>query len=236
MSTMESLTVKDLRNAARHFAPEARGAGGLAHTGNKEQLIALLQEKGVMPGEVDEFLKGNEKIEAPAPAPLPYRDDAFEKAAKDAFIKAMMDSGEAENNEPESSDELELIRKIITKNVKSEIDPEKINQIIDQKFDEFRKSTVKVIEVKQADELPNKVIGTCHKLTEQIAQVCNLGIHQMLVGPGWRRQDHLLREGRGNPEPEILSDERWTADHEKRLARFHRCRWQLPHDTASRSL
>lgn len=186
MSTeLDVMTVKDLRNAARHFAPEARGAGGLAHTGTKEQLIALLQEKGVMPGEVDEFLRGNDKIEAPEPAPMPYTGTGFKEAVEDAFNKAMMDSGEAENNEPESDndDELELIRRIITKNVKPDIDPEKITQIIDRKFDEFRKSTVKVIEVKQADELANKVIGACHKLTEQIAQVCNLGIHQMLVGP-----------------------------------------------------
>lgn len=187
MSTeLDVMTVKDLRNAARHFAPEARGAGGLAHTGTKEQLIALLQEKGVMPGEVDEFLRGNDKIEAPEELPAPFLSDKTKEIidSKMETIRELADQikgyGKAEEKEP---DELELIRRIITKNVKPDIDPEKITQIIDRKFDEFRKSTVKVIEIKQVDELPNKVIGACHKLTEQIAQVCNLGIHQMLVGP-----------------------------------------------------
>jgi MoxR-like ATPase len=42
---------------------------------------------------------------------------------------------------------------------------------------------VKTIQVKKADMPEPKEIGVCHYLTEQIAQVCNIGVHQMLVGP-----------------------------------------------------
>jgi hypothetical protein len=37
----EKFTVRELRDSARHFVPESRGVRGLAHTGNKEQLINL---------------------------------------------------------------------------------------------------------------------------------------------------------------------------------------------------
>ena len=49
----EEMTVKNLREAARHFAPEARGVGGLAHTGTKEQLIEKLENFKGLPQELN---------------------------------------------------------------------------------------------------------------------------------------------------------------------------------------
>lgn len=203
----EEMKVVELRDAARHFVPETRGVGGLAHTGNKEQLIELLRNKGVMPSEAQEFVKGNKKIEAPQ---QPEGGDPFglEAEGAEGDAKPEGEGAEAEAKKPaegkdpryqpespeamkgdfESKLELELLRHIITRNLKpSGIDPEAVAKIADEvaqkKLDEFRKETVKVIEVKQPGDLPNKKIGIAHKLTEQIAQVCNLGVHQMLVGP-----------------------------------------------------
>lgn len=93
------------------------------------------------------------------------------------------DDSKSDDN-TDDDDELELIRKIITKKVqKNGVDEAAVGAIVDKKLAESRKKQVKVIEVKQPDNLPNKVVGVCHYLTEQIAQVCNVGVHQMLVGP-----------------------------------------------------
>jgi hypothetical protein len=61
----ETMRADDLRRVARHFAPETRGVGGLAHTGSRQQLIDLLQQKGVMPCEAEEYLAGAKAIKAP---------------------------------------------------------------------------------------------------------------------------------------------------------------------------
>lgn len=181
----EEMTVKNLREAARHFAPEARGVGGLAHTGTKEQLIDLLRQKGVMPGEAKEFCEGNLKIEAPLEVPEAGGTEQRDTAPLEPETSPTTPE---ETEQSEAPDELELIRRIITKNVKaSDIDPDAVAEIADkvvtEKLEEFRKETVKVIEVKQPGDLPTRKIGIAHRLTEQIAQVCNLGVHQMLVGP-----------------------------------------------------
>lgn len=231
--TYEELKVAELREAARHFIPETRGVGGLAHTGSKEALIDVLRQKGVMACEAREFCDGNKKLEAPketqefpfgAPQGQAGQQEAGESGNSESEQQGAegqqekqepaaqgQESGkEKENSEGEGKqegngqapqsqqpDELDIIRKIITRNVedqlrnmvqpKAEIDAEAVGKIVDEKLAEFkekfRKETVKVIEVKQGKELPNKVIGVCHKLTEQIAKVCNLGVHQMLVGP-----------------------------------------------------
>jgi hypothetical protein len=54
----EAMTASEIRQVARHFAPETRGVGGLAHTGSKQQLIEFLQQKGVMSCEAEEYLAG----------------------------------------------------------------------------------------------------------------------------------------------------------------------------------
>lgn len=209
----ENLTVSELRAGVRHFDPEQRKAGSIAHTGSKKQLIEFLREKGVMPGEVKEYCEGNTKIKAPE---MP--DDALLGVAEKEAVKEYTKAGEAgadagdfedlydfdvenagngngnsegngdgdagDDNDSDDDDELELIRKIITKKVqKNGVDEAAVGAIVDKKLAEFRKKQVKVIEVKQPDNLPNKVVGVCHYLTEQIAQVCNVGVHQMLVGP-----------------------------------------------------
>lgn len=61
----ETMRVSELRAAARHFAPETKGVGGLAHTGNKEQLINLLRERGVMAVEAKEFCEASKKQSEP---------------------------------------------------------------------------------------------------------------------------------------------------------------------------
>ena len=60
------LSVANLREAARHFAPnEACGVGGIAHVGTKDQLIDFLRGKGIMACEVKEFCDGNKTVELP---------------------------------------------------------------------------------------------------------------------------------------------------------------------------
>ena len=66
----EDLKVQELRKAARHFFPETREAGSVAHVGNKEELIDFLRGKGVMECEVREFCEGNTGVEAPKDIPV----------------------------------------------------------------------------------------------------------------------------------------------------------------------
>lgn len=208
----EEMKVSELREAARHFIPEARGAGGIAHVGNKEALIDLLRGKGIMACEAKEFIDGNAKVEPPKDVPVipitkdegtPEKAEGLDKnpeadeAAKDAgqpITELPMPKPQPEKQEkqehPNADDlsELDLIRKIITKNVnQSGVDVEAVSKIVDEKLNAFRekikKDTVKVIEIKQGKDLPNIPVGLCHKLTPQIAQVASLGVHQMLVGP-----------------------------------------------------
>lgn len=201
----EDLKVQELRKAARHFFPETREAGSVAHVGNKEELIDFLRGKGVMECEVREFCEGNTGVEAPKDIPVipvikPQYHSSDQGAIPESGNGGTTDEGELPKQQIETegkmmpdlpdgmeSLELELLRKIITKNVKPQVDEGAVCAIIDSKLDEFGKKilkkTVKVIEIKQPGDLPNKKIGVCHKMTQQIAEVCNLGIHQMLVGP-----------------------------------------------------
>lgn len=213
----EEMKAAELRVAARHFAPETRGVGGVANVGSKEELIAVLREKGVMACEAKEFCDGNAKVEAPKDVPvIPVgnggKNDAEGNAEDNGDGNEKHTGAEAEDGgqitkddelplpmpqpqpqppeqgSEDSDDELEILRQIITRKVKQGgVDSEAVGKIVDEKLAEFkekfRKEAVKVIEVKQGKDLPNKPIGVCHKLTPQIAQVCNLGIHQMLVGP-----------------------------------------------------
>lgn len=189
----EAMRVSELRAAARHFAPETKGVGGLAHTGNKEQLINLLRERGVMPVEAKEFCEASKRQSEPVSATEPEvttmslnlepEPDPEEETGTEPEAKAEPEQKQAAAN---SEDELEIIRRIINRNrqpQKSAVDKEAVEAIVKSQLDAFRKKQVKVIEVKQANGEPNKVIGVCHKLTQQIAEVCNIGIHQMLVGP-----------------------------------------------------
>ena len=216
----EQMKADELRRAVRHFAPETKGVGGLAHTGNKQQLIELLQQKGVMPCEAEEFLAGAEKIKAPEQHEiqqgiaqgyqqqmpeidkLDVKDGAGktelekaieqiqQQAERDAeqylkFEQAKKDAAKPDSEEnPDEQDELELIRKIITKKVQQGgVDRGAVESIVDEKLTDFRNKMVKTIQIKKTDMPEVKDIGICHYLTEQIAQVCNIGVHQMLVGP-----------------------------------------------------
>lgn len=223
----EQMTASEIRKAARHFAPETKGVGGLAHTGSKQELIALLQQKGVMPCEAQEYLAGAEQLKAPVQqgeqgiakgyeqqqlpevceqeaAQKTELEKAIEKiqqqaerdaeqyleleqAKKDAFKKVVdgFEEHDAEaDDEQGEQDELEILRKIITKKVQQGgVNRNAVEAIIDEKLTEFRNKIVKTIEVKKADMPEPKDVGICHYLTEQIAQVCNIGVHQMLVGP-----------------------------------------------------
>lgn len=240
---LKDFKVGELREVVRQVAPETRGAGGLGHVGNKDALIAFLQEKGVMPGEVNEVLNGNKDLRAPEDAgsgelfgstvgasaavsggtPSDYGTGSGEGSSgegssgegagdgdgdgeADGKQQESSDGGkgstgkddgeQGEQSESESfppptgktddgsADELEILRQIITKNVQkpSGVDEEAVSAIVDKKLKAFRKKLTKVIELK-TPEGEIKTIGLCHKMTEQIARVCNLGIHQMLVGP-----------------------------------------------------
>jgi MoxR-like ATPase len=179
---IEEVKVTELRKAARHFAPETRGVGGLAHAGTREQLIQLLlQDKGVMASEIQEFLAGGD-VQAPQDTPEPYWHgfDAGAGAGEGEEPEQQPEQKQEQPQEKEASkgenDELEIIRKIINKG--KGVDEEAVKKIVREEL----KKKVKVIEVKRQD-LPPKEIGMCHHLTEQIAKVCNLGINQMLVGP-----------------------------------------------------
>ena len=209
----EDLKLDEIRSAVRHFVPETRGERGIAKRGTKEELIALLREKGVMACEASEYCAGNGKVEAPKDVPVIPVGNAGAGNAGNAEDNggeqpgAEVEDGGQPNNgdelplkpapmpvpqpktpeQPEADnpdDELEILRQIITRKVKQGgVDTEAVGKIVDEKLAQFRKKMVKVIEVKQGKDLPNKPIGVCHHLTPQIAQVCNLGIHQMLVGP-----------------------------------------------------
>lgn len=226
----ETMRADDLRKVARHFAPETKGVGGLAHTGSKEQLIELLQQKGVMSCEAEEYLAGAKAIKAPqqdaqqgigggyvdqkAPeqpeqgaavdplaevkkeiAAMQGETPDLQEMMRDQVEKAgeLMEQLEEQikyreqkiqQEKDAGDDELEILRKIITKKVQQGgVNRKAVEEIVDEKLHDFRKKMVKTIQVKKADMPEPKDIGVCHYLTEQIAQVCNIGIHQMLVGP-----------------------------------------------------
>ena len=215
---LKDFKVTELREAARQVAPETRGVGGLGHVGNKEQLIALLQQKGIMPGEVSAIIAGDKSIKAPempedgivkipveggTTATIPSADavkldrdvlrwieETGGRVIEAAKERASKGSGEDEQptfpqfkqDDPASFDELEIIRAIITKNCKPAIDKDVILSIVDSKLKEFRNKISRPLELKMPDgEI--KVVGLAHRMTERIAQVANLGLHQMLVGP-----------------------------------------------------
>ncbi|MDD4817333.1 MAG: AAA family ATPase [Victivallaceae bacterium] len=185
----EEMFVKDLRAAARHFAPkEACGVGGVAHAGTKEDLIALLRGRGVMACEADDFLKSGVPDSGSPASSGDDSGDVIEALVIDDGPNEGEDGGEDGGKCDVKGDELEIIRKIITKGITPKgVDEETVSSIVDKRLElfreKFRRDAVRVIEVKQPNELPNKVIGVCHNLTKQIAEVCNLGVHQMLVGP-----------------------------------------------------
>ena len=199
----EKFTVPELRAVSRKFVPESRGAVGIAHVGNKGQLINFLREKGVMPIEAKEFIEARKNAKnatEPEQAAVSAFTNASASTEPDEPVEPeLVDISfyEPEQNQPEtkpepkvnqesnSEDELEIIRRIINRNQqqKPSVDRGAVEAIVKDQLDKFRKKQVKVIEVKQASGEPNKVIGVCHKMTQQIADVCNVGIHQMLVGP-----------------------------------------------------
>ena len=210
---LKDFKVTELREAARQVAPETRGVGGLGHVGNKEQLIALLRQKGIMPSEVNEIIHGNHTITAPAKP-----EDGFVAVQVEGGTTAeipgttvatsgtesTVSAGEAANvwyevfgenegmpNKPQQKpddnafNELEIIRAIITKNVKPEvpaIDENAVGAIVDSKLQEFRNTINRPLEIRKPDG-DIVVVGLAHRMTERIAQVASLGLHQMLVGP-----------------------------------------------------
>ena len=92
----ENLTVKELRAGVRHFDPEQRKIGSVAHTGSKEQLIELLRNKGIMPCEVKEYCDGNAKIKAPKDngGDIFGNSDAEKKAVEEYTKAGAADAGD----------------------------------------------------------------------------------------------------------------------------------------------
>lgn len=171
----ESFKLSEIRVACRHFAPETRGDQGIAKYGKKEELIELLRQKGVMAVEVQEFLSGAKTAVA-----------AEENAAAAVVPIAGVTPAAPKLQKPASAEELndlDLLREILRRNSKGGCDMSEVENLINTKLAELKSELVRVIEVKQPGGLPNKAVGACHKLTEQIAAVANCGIHQMLVGP-----------------------------------------------------
>ena len=213
--SFEQMKVSDLRKAIRHFAPETKGTGGLAHVGDKQQLIDFLQQKGVMPVEAQEFLaaqeygvqkddEGDQQKGIAKGYDQQPKDDFFEVEQNPDLQEKMKEqvdkAGELmkqleqqikyrkqkiqQEKEAGEDEELEILRRIITKKVQQGgVDRGAVEKIVDEKLSDFRNKMVKTIQVKKADMPEPKEIGVCHYLTEQIAQVCNIGVHQMLVGP-----------------------------------------------------
>ena len=171
----ENFKLAEIRVACRHFAPETRGDQGIAKYGKKEELIELLRQKGVMAVEVQEFLSGAKTAVA-----------AEENAAAAVVPIAGVTPAAPKFQKPASAGELndlELLLEILRRNFKGGCDMAEVENLINTKLAELKSELVRVIEVKQPGDLPNKAVGACHKLTEQIAAVANCGIHQMLVGP-----------------------------------------------------
>jgi hypothetical protein len=171
----ESFKLSEIRVACRHFLPETRGDQGIAKYGKKEELIELLRQKGVMAVEVQEFLSGAKTAVA-----------AEENAAAAVVPIAGVTPAAPKFQKPASAGELndlELLLEILRRNFKGGCDMAEVENLINAKLAELKSELVRVIEVKQPGDLPNKAVGACHKLTEQIASVANCGIHQMLVGP-----------------------------------------------------
>lgn len=210
----DKFKLDEIRKVARHFAPETKGDTGIAKRGSKEELIALLQQKGVMPVEAQEFLaaqehgvqkddKGDQQQGIAKGYEQQPKDDFFEVEQPDLQekMKEQVDkAGELmeqleqqikyreqkiqQEKEACEDEELEILRRIITKKVQQGgVDRGAVEKIVDEKLSDFRNKMVKTIQVKKADMPEPKEIGVCHYLTEQIAQVCNIGVHQMLVGP-----------------------------------------------------
>lgn len=200
--SFEQMKVSDLRKAIRHFAPETKGTGGLAHTGDKQQLIEFLQQKGVMPVEAQEFIaaqayaeqkdgdgkqqqgiaQGYEQQPEGDFFPATPFDEIYGEDVKKIQQVKQVEQTDADSTEDDA--ELEILRRIITKKVQQGgVDRGAVEKIVDEKLHDFRDKMVKTIQVKKADMPEPKEIGVCHYLTEQIAQVCNIGVHQMLVGP-----------------------------------------------------
>ena len=210
---LSDFKVSELRDAARQAVPESRGVGGLAHVGSKAELVALLQSKGIMPGEVSEILAGNKNVKAPLdPVAVitasitggtpsdPDTSSTNNVTGGTVAVTVNLGDGEQQklplepkpynapspNQAPSALEQLEIIRQIINGGVKPEpkpaIDEQAVGAIIDSKLNEFRKKMVKTIQVKKPDGTV-KPVGTSHYMTERIAQVANLGLHQMLVGP-----------------------------------------------------
>lgn len=170
---LEDFKLSEIRVACRHFVPETRGEQGAAKYGKKEELVALLRQKGVMAVEVQEMLSGA-KTEVSA-----------EEAAEVVPIAGVTPAA-PKSHKPASAEELndlDLLREILRRNSKGGCDMAEVENLINTKLAELKSELVRVIEVKQPGDLPNKAVGACHKLTEQIATVANCGIHQMLVGP-----------------------------------------------------
>lgn len=170
---LEDFKLSEIRVACRHFVPETRGEQGAAKYGKKEELVALLRQKGVMAVEVQEMLSGA-KTEVSA-----------EEAAEVVPIAGVTPAA-PKSQKPASAEELndlDLFRELMRRNSKGGCDMAEVENLINNKIAELKSELVRVIEVKQPGDLPNKAVGACHKLTEQIAAVAICGIHQMLVGP-----------------------------------------------------
>ncbi len=188
----ENFSVSDLRRAVRVLFPETRKVGSIAHVGTKEELIAFLREKGIMPAEAHEAVqREQEEKQSEKASSFDYKEDEV--------VTTQGSSSQQPATAPASDDSaaLDLLRKVILKGAKPEIDLAKIEELVNSKLEavasgfadalkgameEVKKASVKRLTI-VTPEGEKKDIGICHKKTADIIAVANIGIHQMLVGP-----------------------------------------------------
>ena len=195
IETFETAAVSELRKAVRVMFPETRKTGSIAHVGTKEDLIAFLRGRAVIPDEANEaILRDQEqKGEKNSSGDLDFDD----VPAPATTVPAAPSLPEKTVSNDDDVTALEMLRKVILKDAKPEIDMAKIEEFVNGKFEnhiEFvkeaidaaaeaaKKASIKRLVIITPDEKSNDV-GICHKKTADIIAVANLGIHQMLVGP-----------------------------------------------------
>lgn len=197
--TYEDFAAQELRTAARVLVQEARGTGGIAHIGTKEQLIAFFRERGIMPSEIQEAILGNEeKRQGGNGTPVSASDELPGLTSDQPAVDSSDDSSQQPKAKAENeADELAMLRRIILKDAKPEVNMADVEALLAERIGELRKEIViglnaAVAEIKRSSVKTVQVItpagekrdlGVTHKITPTIITVCNAGVHVMLVGP-----------------------------------------------------
>jgi cobaltochelatase CobS len=197
--TYEDFAAQELRTAARVLVQEARGTGGIAHIGTKEQLIAFFRERGIMPSEIQEAILGNEeKRQGGNGTPVSASDELPGLTSDQPAVDSSDDSSQQPKAKAENeADELAMLRRIILKDAKPEVNMADVEALLAERIGELRKEIVIGLNAAAEELSRSKVkslqiispegekrdLGLVHKETEKIIAVSNLGLNVMLVGP-----------------------------------------------------